>query len=320
MHPTAARSNPLIAIVGPTGSGKSDLALRLAHSLDGEIVNCDSVQLYRRFDIGSAKVPMAARQGVAHHLIDVLDPDEVCSAGEYARMARPVLEAVTAKGRVPLVVGGTGFYLRALIDGLAEAPPAQEGLRARLREARAGAAWRLLRRLDAAGARSIHPNDHQKAMRAIELVLHARSLDGAFARDRNALAGYRTLYIGLAPERQDLDERIRQRTAAMFESGLCEEVRGILRLGYSRDAKPFESVGYKQALAVVEGRLTLEAAVEETRLRTRQYAKRQSTWFRAQHPVAWLEGFGHDGAVIEKATAMALEFVRAASDGEALRG
>ena len=275
---------PLVAIVGPTGSGKSDLALRLARRFNGEVVNCDSVQIYRFFNIGAAKLPEASRGGIPHHLIDVANPDEVFTAGDFARVARPVLRDIGSRGRLPVVSGGTGFYLRALLDGLAPGPLRDESLRARLlaREtARPGSIHRLLRRIDPPTAIRIHPHDTPKVMRALEICVSARkTATEVFAAGRDALEGFRVLKIGLFPNREPLYQRLEARMDAMFSAGLVEETASILAMGYAPDSKPFESIGYKQALQTIHGVLSLQAALSDAKRDTRRYAKRQMTWFR----------------------------------------
>ena len=289
---------PLVAVVGPTGSGKSELALRIAEKFHGEIVNCDSLQVYRHFDIGTAKLPPADRRGIPHHLIDVVEPDEVFTAGEYARLARLALSDITTRGRLPIVCGGTGFYLRALVDGLFEGPVRDEDLRTRLarREARRpGSLHRLLGRFDRESAAKIHANDVPKVMRALEVcLLTRRPVSELFRQGRDALQGYRVLKLGLLPDREALYRGLDARCAAMFEGGLVEEVRGILAMGFSPACKPFESHGYKQALQLIEGELSPRDAVFYAQRNTRQYAKRQITWFRRERKLEWLRGFGKD--------------------------
>jgi tRNA dimethylallyltransferase len=295
---------PLIAIVGPTGSGKSSLAIELACEFSGEIVNCDSLQLYRGFDVGTAKTPEATRRGVPHHLFDVLDDYRVAhSAGDYARLARAAIAEIASRGRVPIVVGGTGFYLRALLDGLPDLPGRDEVLRARLsarEKRRVGSLHRLLSRLEPASAGRIHANDVQKLIRALEVRMLTRD---ALPRPESAapLTGYSVLKIGLDPDRAQLFARLDARVHAMFSSGLVEEVRGLLASGASGDEKPFESLGYKQALAYVREQMTLEEAIASTQIETRQYAKRQWTWFRRDAEVKWLRGFGVDPATMIQA-------------------
>jgi len=298
MNPGRVGAHPLLVILGPTCSGKSSLALDVAERTEGEIVNCDSLQLYRGMDIGTAKTPPAERRGVPHHLFDILDPWEVFSSGAYARAARDVLAGIRARGKVPVVAGGTGFYLRALLEGLPEAPPRDEALRARMvqrEQRRPGSLHRILRRLDPLTAQSIHPNDVQKTVRALEICLEARRpASEVFRAGRRPLEGFRTLKIGLRPPRQALVQRIRERTRQMFAQGLVEEVRGLLARGVPTDAKALEAIGYKEALAYLQGRLGWEEALERAEIATRQYAKRQMTWFRRERDVVWLDGFGAD--------------------------
>ena len=303
---------PLAIIVGPTGAGKSSLALALASRFDGEIVNCDSLQLYRGFDIGSAKTPVAERGNIRHHLLDVLGAETVYSAGDYARDARVALQEISERGRLPLVVGGTGFYLRALLEGLPELPSREPGLRQKLdrrEQARPGSLFRLLRRLEPAAAARIHPRDTQKIIRALEV----RLLTGGSLPAREAAAplkGYRVLKIGLAPDRTLLREAIARRTRCMFEQGLIEEVRGLLAGGLTGNEKPFEALGYKEALAHVRGALTLEQAIAAAEIETRQYAKRQMTWFRRDPEIRWLAGFGSDDNVVREAAPWIQELLR----------
>lgn len=289
----------MVLVLGPTGSGKSSLAIRIALACNGEVINCDSQQVYRGLDIGTAKVPLDERQGVPHHLIDVAEPDEVFSAGEYARRARAVLAEVTSRGRLPIVCGGTGFYVRALLEGLFEGPVRDEALRDRLNRVETkhpGFVHRLLRRLDPASARRIHANDTQKAVRAVEVSLAARApMSSLFGQTEAPLEGYRITKIGLNPRRAQLYERINERCEQMFRKGLVEEVRGLLAHGYDRGAKALESIGYRQSMDLLEGRLESEQhALADVQMQTRRYAKRQMTWFRKDAEIQWLQGFGDD--------------------------
>jgi tRNA dimethylallyltransferase len=293
----------VVVIAGPTGSGKSSLALDLAARFHGEIVNCDSVQLYRGFDVGTAKTPSPNRGKIPHHLFDVLAPQEGYSAGEYAGAARAAIAKISARGGLPMVVGGTGFYLRALLEGLPKLPERDEELRARLmarERARPGSLHRLLTRLEGTAAERIHARDVQKTLRALEIRLLTREALPAPAEAR-PLAGYRVVKLGLDPDRAALRKRIEERTRAMFEGGLIEEVQGLLARRCTGDEKPFESLGYKQALGYVRGRMTRGEAVESTIIGTRQYAKRQLTWFRCDPEMRWLRGFGDEAEVREQA-------------------
>jgi tRNA dimethylallyltransferase len=308
---------PLVAIVGPTGSGKSDLALAIAAEFSGEVVNCDSLQIYRGFDIGTAKLPPAERLGIPHHLIDILHPDEIFTAGEFARRARAALKEISGREKLPVICGGTGFYLRALLDGLFAGPRRDEALRARLearRKRRPESLHRILRRLDPPAARAIHSNDAPKLIRAIEVcLLTRRPLTELYGTGREALSGYAVLQLGLAPPRQALYQRLDERCRRMFAGGLVEEVRGILARGYPATAKPFESVGYKQAMGMLNGELTGEEALLLAQRSTRRYAKRQVTWFRADPRIEWLAGFGDAHDVRRKAIERVREFLAAAA-------
>lgn len=315
----AGTARPLVAVVGPTGSGKSELALALAGEFAGEIVNCDSLQVFRHFDIGTAKLPEAEWRAIPHHLLSAADPGELFTAGEYARRARLVVEAIAARGHLPVIAGGTGFYLRALLDGLFDGPERDPGLRDRLaaRQARRPASLhRLLARFDPRAAARIHQNDVPKTMRALEVcLLTRRPLTEAFARGRTPLQGFRTLKLGLLPDRGALNRRLDARCARMFESGLVEEVRGILALGWSGREKPFESHGYRQALALLRGQMTLAEAVADAQLGTRQYAKRQITWFRREPGLEWLPGFGDSTEVLHAARRLVAAFLTAPPPG-----
>ncbi len=291
-----AAAHPLVAVVGPTGSGKSALALDLAEIFNGEIVNCDSLQVFRHFDLGTAKLPMEERRGIPHHLIDIVNPDALFTAGEYARLARQTIAAIAQRGRLPILAGGTGFYLRALLEGLFEGPERDQPLRDRLaarEQWRPGALHRLLKRFDSAAALKIHPNDVPKVTRALEVcLLTRRPVSDLFRQGRDALRGYRTLKLGLLPGRDALYERLDQRCAQMFEGGLVEEIRHILSLGFAATCKPFESHGYKQALQLIQGELGPRDALFYAQRNTRNYAKRQITWFRKEPGLVWLKGFG----------------------------
>ena len=308
-----AAGHPLVAVAGPTGSGKSELALVLAATFSGEIVNCDSLQVFRHFDIGTAKLPAGERRGVPHHLIDVVDPDRLFTAGEYARMARQALDRIAERGRLPIVAGGTGFYLRALLDGLFRGPERDQALRERLaaREARrAGSLHHLLTRLDSATAGRIQSHDVPKVTRALEVCLLARRpASQLFREGRDRLTGYRTLKLGLLPDREALYRRLDARADQMFACGLVEEVERILKLGFPPTAKPFESHGYKQALQLLRGELNFREAVFYAQRNTRQYAKRQITWFRKESDLVWLRGFGNDAEIQRAAVEKVEEFL-----------
>lgn len=291
----------LLAVVGPTASGKSDLAVYLAEKLGGEILNCDSVQIYRGLDIGAAK---AVPRSVPAHLFDILEPTDLFTAGEYARRARAVLEEIRARGRLPVVVGGTGFYLRALLEGLFAGPERNEELRRRLAKRPAERLHRLLARLDPVSAARIHPRDKPKLIRALEVRLETRKpISQMWAKGRQGLEGFRAMKLGLNPPRAELYQRINARAAGMFHGGLLEEVRGLLDRGIPESAKPFESHGYAEALRVLRAEISLEEAIDITQRKVRRYARRQMTWFRRERDLTWLNGFGDDPAVKRQALA-----------------
>lgn len=290
-------AHPLIAVTGPTGAGKSALAIWLAQRFGGEILNCDSLQVYRHFDIGTAKTPEAGRAGIPHHLMDIAEPTDAFTAGDYARLARQAARDVAGRGRVPVVVGGTGFYLRAMLDGLFEGPPRDEDLRARLAEReqqRRGVLHRYLRRLDRTASERIHANDRNKLVRAIEICLQARRpVTELYAGGSTPMEGFRPCLIGLDPPRAELYALLDDRCRRMFDLGLIDEVRHILAMGYPATAKPFESLGYKHVLRILDGSNTFEQALEDMRKETRHYAKRQWTWFKKDKRTAWIAGFGN---------------------------
>jgi tRNA dimethylallyltransferase len=300
---------PLPVVLGPTGSGKSELSLCIARTLGGEIVNCDSLQVYRGFDIGTAKVPADERRGVSHHLIDIVEPTELFTAGDYARAAETAIRQISACGRTAVLVGGTGFYLRALLEGLSPAPGRDDILRARLLEKenqRPGSLHRILARLDPASAARIHSNDKNKTMRALEIrLLEKAPVSSMFERRRAALSGFLPIKIGLDPPRDLLYARLNERARRMFDTaGLADEVRRLLSAGVPPEAKPFESLGYKQVLQMLEGSITAQQALESTQLETRRYAKRQLTWFRKEQGVHWIAGFGDEPHVQVEALAI----------------
>ncbi len=249
-------------------------------------------------DIGTAKVPLADREGVPHHLLDFLRPDQVFTAGEFARRTRPLLAEITARARLPIVCGGSGFYVRALLDGLFDAPPADPGLRARLsaiEAKRPGRLHRCLQRLDSVSANRIAAADVNKVLRALEIcLLERRALSDLQAeRGRTALTGFRSLLLGLDPPRAALYDKINLRVEQMFASGLLDEIHRLYSQGYHAGVKAFEAVGYRQAARHLSGEWDLAAAIADTQQRTRNYAKRQWTWFRRDPRVHWLSGFGN---------------------------
>ena len=293
---------PLLVIVGPTAAGKSALAIALASHWNGEIINCDSVQIYRGFDIGTGKVPLQERRGIPHHLLDIAEPSQAFTAGDYRREAIRVLHEVRARQHLPIVVGGTGLYLRALLLGLFEGPERSEVLRERLsqivRRHDRDFLHRMLRRMDPKAAERIHPRDHPKVIRAVEVcVLARRPITAMHAQGRSALEGFQILKVGLNPPRTELSNRIARRTERMFETGLLDEVRDMLKRQDAERVKPLGAIGYREARALLAGELTQDEAIRRAQSATRQYAKRQLTWFRREKHVEWFEGFGDDSAI-----------------------
>jgi tRNA dimethylallyltransferase len=283
---------PLVAIVGPTASGKSALALRLARECFGEIVSCDSLQVYRGFDIGSAKATSEERAEVRHHLLDVALPGETFSAADYARRGRAALADIRDRGLLPIVAGGTGLYLRALLEGLFEGPSRDDALRGRLEHLaeRFGdlRLHRLLARVDPQGAARIPPRDRVRVVRALEVF---RATGRPIAESQGAgaepLRGFRTLVVGLDPGRERLRVAVETRARRMLEQGLVEEVRGLLALGLAADRGPLRAIGYRQAVAVARGEMSREEAERAIVTETMRFAKRQMTWFRHQAEVLW---------------------------------
>jgi tRNA dimethylallyltransferase len=294
----------LVVILGPTGSGKTSLSVTLGRQFDGEIVSCDSVAVYCGLEIGSAKPSAEQRRQIPHHLLDLVAPDAFYTAGDYSRDARSAIAAIAARGRLPIVTGGTGLYLRALLHGLFRGPQRSAALRDRLlrkAEARGPAGLhRILKRIDPVSAARIHPNDLAKVIRAIEVTLSAsRPMSEVWKEGQEALAGYQVLRLGLDPERQQLYARINNRARTMFAEGLVEETRELLAR-YGR-TPALASLGYRQAAEYLAGALTLEQAIAAASQGHRNYAKRQLTWFRREPDVRWLKGFGSDLSVCAEA-------------------
>ncbi len=311
MGAPAATPHPLLVVVlGPTGSGKTALSSVLAEKFQSEIVNCDSVAMYREFDIGTAKPLASERARIPHHLFDCVDPDHHMTAGEYARRARQTIAEIGSRQHLPVVVGGTGLYLRALLEGLFPGPQRSEELRQRLRDrgTNRGPSYLhgILRRLDRAAAEKIHQNDAPKLIRAIEVCLASREkMTDLWQRGRDRLSGFRILRLGLDPDRGALYDRINRRATEMFEKGLVEETERLQKK-YGEAAWPLASLGYKQAAHFLRGELTREQALQAAQQAHRNYAKRQMTWFRREPDVTWLHGFGND-AQIQRAAILQVE-------------
>lgn len=297
----------LVVVLGPTASGKTALSLAIAEKFDGEIVNCDSVAMYQEFEIGTAKPSTAERARVPHHLFDYVSPTDYITAGEFARRGRQVLQEIKARGHLPVVVGGTGLYLRALLEGFFPGPQRSEELRQRLRERGSvrGTVYvhRILRKLDPGAAQAIHPNDLPKLIRAIEVCLSSKSkMSELWKHGRDPIQGFRIVRVGLNPEREALYKRINGRAVQMFESGLVEETAELLAK-YGDSATPLSSLGYKQSAQLLREQISREQAIAAAQRGHRNYAKRQMTWFRREPDVIWLDGFGDDFPIQMKAIA-----------------
>ena len=298
----ASGQDPLLVVVlGPTASGKTSLSLGLAERFNGEIVNCDSVALYKDFNIGTAKPSQQERARAPHHLVDVADPTQTLNAGEYARQAREILTQIRDRQKLPIIAGGTGLYLRALLDGLFAGPQRSEEIRVRLRERVEAKGSRylhgILRRLDPSSAERIHANDVPKLIRAIEVCLTAKApMTQLLEQGTTPLEGFRILRLGLNPNRQALYRHINQRCDEMFRNGLIEETAALLEK-YGDSAIPLAALGYKQAAQFLRGELARQQAIEAAQQAHRNYAKRQLTWFRREPDVCWMSGFGNDAAI-----------------------
>jgi tRNA dimethylallyltransferase len=295
--PADSSVSPLVAIFGPTASGKSSLAVSLACEFGGEVIACDSTQVYRGFDIGTAKPSAAERRAIPHHMLDVVAWSKRFTAGEYRQRALQVLADLRHRQRLPIFTVGTGLYFRALTQGLADAPRRCDELRDRINAIgvrRGGPRLRnLLRRLDHAAAERIFPNDRQKLVRAIEVCLLAgQSLTKLHQAGREPLRGYAVLKIGLNPSRPELYQRIEERVDRMLRSGWAAEVAALVAQGAPKTAKPFEFIGYRQLCDRAETGESLPDVISAIAQATRRYAKRQLTWFRREPDVRWFSGFG----------------------------
>jgi len=294
----------LIAILGPTASGKSELAVNLALRLGGEIVNCDAVQMVRHLNIGTAKPTPEQKNLVPHHLFDIIDPDQSYSAGAYMSDARRICRAISGRGAVPIVVGGTGLYLRALLEGIFEGPKGSATVRSRLKRIgeRKGTRYLhgLLGKKDPEAALKVQPNDLIRVIRALEVIVLTGRTISDLQEKRKPLRGFEVLKVGIRVPRERLYDRINRRVEAMYQKGLLEEVRSVIEMGYSPSSKGFEALGYRYAAAVLKQEMTLEQAIKLTQRDTRRYAKRQLTWFRREENVLWIAGPGEkQGAAAE---------------------
>lgn len=296
---------PVIAIVGPTASGKSTLGIEVALALDGEIINCDSVQVYQEIQIATAKAPLEERKGVPHHLIDFVSPHVNYTAVEWAREAARKIEEIEGRGRIPLLVGGTGFYLRALRQPFFESPQTDEALRRRLNDIRElrGPEYlhRVLRRIDPAAAGQLFPRDWPRVQRAIEVYMQTgRSImDQKGQRPDPHESSRRLRILALNPPRAELYQRINQRTEAHFEAGLVAEVQDLLNQGFPPVSNALGAHGYRRVVEYLQGQRDLASAIEQTKLDVRHYAKRQLTWFRHEAGVEWFDGFGEEKDILQ---------------------
>lgn len=308
-----SEENPGIVILGPTASGKTQLAIALALRFQGEIVSCDALQVYRQMDIGTAKIPLAEREGIPHHMLDVQDPEREFSAGDYQRQARESIREIHQRRHLPLVVGGTGFYLRALIEGLFEGPERSETLRARMRtiirHKGPEILHRALQKIDPFSAAKISANDADRIIRAYEVYLvSGRPMSWWQQQPRDAFKEFRWLKIGIDLPRDLLYQRINERVAGMFAGGLLEEVEALLKT-YSPACHAFKAIGYRQAAEYIGGKIPLSQAIEETKQESRRYAKRQLTWFRADPDILWLDGKLNPEGLFLKASKAIQEFI-----------
>jgi len=306
-------NSPGIVILGPTASGKTRLGIDLALMFDGEILSCDALQVYRLMDIGTAKASSADLTAVRHHMIDLRDPDEDFSAGDYQRVAREALRMIRDRGRIPFVVGGSGFYLRALIDGLFEGPARAGHLRARMLKivARKGPRFlhRALERVDPESAARISEADASRIIRAYEVYLiSGKSISSWQRQPRDALLGYRWLKLGIDVPREILYRRIDERVEAMFQKGLVDEVRRLLER-FPKSSHAFKAIGYRQVTELLEGKLSTRQAIEETQRESRRYAKRQLTWFRSDPHIVWLDGKLDSDEIRERAAVLVSELI-----------
>jgi len=298
-----SENSPIIAIVGPTASGKSTVAIETALRLHGEIINCDSVQVYRDINIATAKVPLEERKGVPHHLIDFVSPHLNYTAGDWARDATREIQAIEERGRIPFLVGGTGFYLRALRQPFFSSPDTNQSLRQRINNIRkrrgAEHIHRLLNRLDPRAANEFFPRDWPRVQRALEVYLQTGEsiVDQKSDRPEAPESTLRLRILALNPPRAELYSRIDARTDEHFKAGLVAEVQELLARGVPAESNALGAHGYRRVVEYLHAKRDLASAIAQTMLDIRHYAKRQLTWFRHEPGVEWIDGFGEEKAV-----------------------
>jgi tRNA dimethylallyltransferase len=289
-------------LVGPTASGKTAISLLLAERFPLEIISADSRQIYKYMDIGTAKVSESIRKRIIHHLIDICDPDEVYSAGKFGLQARALVNEIAARGNQPLVVGGSGFYIRSFLDGICEIEAADEStrqaLRERLQSSGIAALYRELAEIDAVYAQKISSNDSQRILRALEVYQITGKPFSQWHRQTPNPAPFKYLLLGLDAPRPYLYERINQRVDEMLQTGLVDEVRMLREKGYTPEMNALNTVGYKEVFQYIEGKISLEAMIDLIKRNSRRYAKRQMTWFRKDARIQWRQV--NSGADLEK--------------------
>jgi tRNA dimethylallyltransferase len=292
----SAETKNLVVIIGPTGVGKSAVAILLAGEFEGEIINCDSMQVYKGFDIGTDKPPLSERRGIPHHLLGIAEPSTQFTAAEFARLAREAIEDILQRGKLPFVVGGTGLYLSALLEGLFPGPGKDAALRRSLeQEAEEKGLESLRRKLEAVDptyAAKVGEKDKVRIIRALEVFyLTGKPLSEHFANTSSSLEDFHLIKIGLELERGEMNKKIEERVDRMFERGIVREVEFLLARGVAPDCPPFRALGYKHVLQALEKKISLEEARSRTKLDTRHYAKRQMTWFRKMKDITWFSPY-----------------------------
>ncbi len=286
-------NSSVIVLVGPTGIGKSKIAVSLSAFSPSEIVSADSMQVYKYMNIGTAKPSREERKTVSHHMIDVIYPDQYFSAGEYAKIARDKINRIINSGKIPIVVGGSGLYIRAVIDGLFSEPMVKETIKKRVRtqlaEKGSHYLYGKLKKVDPLAAARIHPNDWRRIIRALEVFLSTGETISSLQSKRTEPIDYRYCIIGLKTERKNLYRRIENRVDSMFKKGLTREVRHLIKRGYSQDLLPMQSLGYREVLGYMNGDYNLDEAKALLKKNTPQFAKRQKTWFNKDSRIKWIE-------------------------------